>query len=274
VNGIEEVEGDRSDALLREAEEALEDGNHRTAERRAREILAGPPTGNTPRAMALLVRLFIDTEREDEALESLRHLREAGDPLTEADFLESRLRIFRWDLDAASRLLATDPGPEVHPADVLYHRALLAELRGEFDEADRLFSKGGTIDSDICPRPERLSEKAIHRLVDEATRDFPPPVAVTLSNVVVEVADLPDRAIDGPDVHPHILGIYHGLSVGDKSHFAPYGVPDRIRIFKRNVERLAGDRDIAREELRITLLHEIGHHLGFDEEGLEEMGLR
>jgi predicted Zn-dependent protease with MMP-like domain len=49
-------------------------------------------------------------------------------------------------------------------------------------------------------------------------------------------------------------------------------MPARIILFKKNIERYCRDRDEMIEQIRITLLHEIGHHFGFDEEDLEELG--
>ena len=53
----------------------------------------------------------------------------------------------------------------------------------------------------------------------------------------------------------------------------PVIAQDRIRIFKHNLERFTADHDSLVEELRITLLHEIGHHLGWDEDDLAARGL-
>jgi predicted Zn-dependent protease with MMP-like domain len=46
-----------------------------------------------------------------------------------------------------------------------------------------------------------------------------------------------------------------------------------VLLFQRNIERAAADRDEVREEIRVTLLHEIGHHVGWDEHDLADRGL-
>ena len=50
-------------------------------------------------------------------------------------------------------------------------------------------------------------------------------------------------------------------------------LPDRVVVFQRSIERIATDREHLAEELRVTVLHEIGHHFGFDEDGVDAMGL-
>jgi predicted Zn-dependent protease with MMP-like domain len=52
------------------------------------------------------------------------------------------------------------------------------------------------------------------------------------------------------------------------SHF-----PSSIALFQRNLERMARDQDELVEEIRVTLLHEVGHFLGLDEDGLRDLGL-
>ena len=64
------------------------------------------------------------------------------------------------------------------------------------------------------------------------------------------MADTYDAAGEGPATHPSIVTLY-----------------------KRNIEKNAATRADVVEEIRITVLHEVGHHLGYDDEGLDEIGL-
>ncbi|MCA8954949.1 MAG: metallopeptidase family protein, partial [Planctomycetes bacterium] len=76
-----------------------------------------------------------------------------------------------------------------------------------------------------------------------------------------------------PKLHgcaPDSLGVYVGVSVEGQS---ARQLPDRVVVFQRNIERIATDREHLAEELRVTVLHEIGHHFGFDEDGVDAMGL-
>ena len=102
---------------------------------------------------------------------------------------------------------------------------------------------------------------------------FPEDVRAVMSNLRIDLLEVPDPAIDAePDTDPFVLGLYHGVPISEQE-FSPMNPPETVRIFKRNIERLAGDGEDLREQLRITLLHEVGHHLGWDEDDLADRGL-
>ena len=59
----------------------------------------------------------------------------------------------------------------------------------------------------------------------------------------------------------------------DRGGSASGSTPSTIHIFRRNIEHFVGERQEMVDELRVTLLHEVGHYLGMDEEELEALGL-
>jgi predicted Zn-dependent protease with MMP-like domain len=67
--------------------------------------------------------------------------------------------------------------------------------------------------------------------------------------------------------------VFTGVPRGEHGSSASGSVPNTIHIFRRNVEHFVGEREEVVDELRVTLLHEIGHYLGMDEEELEALGL-
>ena len=112
------------------------------------------------------------------------------------------------------------------------------------------------------------------RAVEEALAAVPEEFQPYLENVVVEVRSRPDaklmREYEVPD---DILGLYVGVPLEDKGpELAPTPLPDRILIFRDNLAGMCEDWDELVDEIRITILHEIGHHFGLDEDRLEELG--
>ena len=81
------------------------------------------------------------------------------------------------------------------------------------------------------------------------------------------------EAGDPASTPPELLGLFVGAPNTEASADENAELPPRIFLFQRNLERAAKDRAALREEIRVTLYHEIGHLLGFDEEGVAEMGL-
>jgi predicted Zn-dependent protease with MMP-like domain len=107
--------------------------------------------------------------------------------------------------------------------------------------------------------------------VVEATLDaLPPEVASELGQVSVFVEDAPNADDLTHGVGTDWLGIFEGAS---HSH-GDLPDPPRIRIWVENLWTFCGGRESCfREEVRITLLHEIGHYLGLDEDAVAERGL-
>jgi predicted Zn-dependent protease with MMP-like domain len=179
-----------------------------------------------------------------------------------------------WQLaDAQRRLAQLERDEELAPF-VWREQALLCELRGENAAADALYRRAAELEPENCPLPVRMSDDEALALLRQVIESMPVEVRATLDNVRIDLVDMPDPKADaGPDLCPDLLGLYQGVPIIDSDDARSLSLPGRIRVFKRNVERLALDRDELIAELRITLLHEIGHHIGWDEDELEERGL-
>ncbi|MEW6745256.1 MAG: metallopeptidase family protein [Planctomycetota bacterium] len=270
-----------AERLLEAAREAFDRGELATAARAARKALrhasgASPELRARLRGEALLTLGWILTEQyeDDEALACFAGAREAGFEPGEAQYGEACLRLDRWELDEAEHLLRTGDFPEQRRGAVRYQQAILAELRGRNDEAESLYAEAERLDPQGCPRPVRMSAEEVHALLEEVLASLPAEVQAALDNVVIEIAEIPDPGLTISREHdPQVLGFYRGVPLPEKTLSEGAVLPDRIQIFKRNIERLAADRRELTEELRTTLFHEIGHHLGWDEEDLEARGL-
>lgn len=113
------------------------------------------------------------------------------------------------------------------------------------------------------------------RRVDVALQRLPAGVREYLDNVAIVVEDEPGPASlanhDG-DIE-ELFGLYHGIPRSQRYGGYSMVVPDQITIFRGPLLRAYGSGTELDEQIRITVLHELGHHLGFDEDGLEGMGL-
>ena len=108
------------------------------------------------------------------------------------------------------------------------------------------------------------------RIVDEALESLPEWVVDRVDNLHVIVEEWPSRQQD-PD-GSGLLGIYEGVSLLERGVDYSGFLPDRIVVFMGPHLRLGLSRDELRSEIRTTVLHEIAHHLGIDDDRLHELG--
>ena len=101
-------------------------------------------------------------------------------------------------------------------------------------------------------------------VVEEALDSLPAEIAAGLRNVAVVVEDE-----DSGD--PDLYGVFEGVPITEGGP-APGELPNRIAIFRRPLEADFDDVDELRDEIRITVLHELGHYFGLGEDRLAELG--
>lgn len=100
-------------------------------------------------------------------------------------------------------------------------------------------------------------------MVDEALASLPPGLARMMRNVGVVVED-------GTD--PHLLGLYHGIPLTERTSHYSMALPDKITIFRLAIcARCNTEQDVV-DEVRRTVVHEVGHHFGIDDDRLHELG--
>lgn len=110
------------------------------------------------------------------------------------------------------------------------------------------------------PLPERRFEE----LVGDALEQIPDPLWDRFDNLAVIVEDRHDE-------HPELLGLYEGVPLTERDDYAG-ALPDVIRIFRLPLCALARDRAELVDEIYITVVHELAHHVGLDEARLHELG--
>lgn len=119
-----------------------------------------------------------------------------------------------------------------------------------------------------------VSDVEFDQAVQAALDGIPDEFRAYLDNVMVEVRGRPDASLLAEHEETEdLLGLYVGVPLEDKGpdRAAP-PLPDRILIFRDNLCEVCETREELTEEIRITVLHEIGHHFGLDEDRLADLG--
>ena len=132
----------------------------------------------------------------------------------------------------------------------------------------------------------RMSRREFVRLVRQAYKDVPLKIKQALANVDISVEEWPDAAVAGPGKfagnfeegerevageNASLFGLYVGVPLPERQGGEPE-LPDRIVIYRQPILQSCKNLSDARKEIRITLLHEVGHYLGMDEEDLHRLG--
>jgi predicted Zn-dependent protease with MMP-like domain len=123
--------------------------------------------------------------------------------------------------------------------------------------------------------PYHVSKAHFEELVEKALKSLPPQFAEFLQEVPLEVRDrATQREMRDARVRPDglLLGLYHGRPRTIRSVMDSGAMPDVIYIFQDAIEQCCHTEDELVEQVRTTVLHEIGHHFGMNEEDLEKLG--
>ncbi len=111
-----------------------------------------------------------------------------------------------------------------------------------------------------------MSAERFEELVGDALDSVPAELLDLLDNVVILVEDTDPGGDRG------LLGLYEGYALTARdSHYAGV-LPDRITIFRRPILRMCDSEEDVVREVRVTVVHEIAHHFGIEEERLHELG--
>lgn len=258
--------------LLDEAEDALDDGDPEGALEVCERILRVVPD----HPGALFVAADAERSRGDaeRALEWYRRVTVAAPEHAPAwsGLASIHFDQLRFDDARTALLRALRADPE--NAEAHFVRAMLRERRGDAEGAHRAYLRARQADPQGYPLPIPLEDATIAAVVDEARSALHPSVQTWLEAVAFLVEDVPSedlcREFDPPALPSEILGVFSGNAVTEAGSVP---APLTITLFRRNLERIAQDREHLVEEVRITVLHEIGHFLGLDEDDVEARGL-
>ncbi|SKH94373.1 putative zinc metalloprotease [Mycobacteroides abscessus subsp. bolletii] len=113
--------------------------------------------------------------------------------------------------------------------------------------------------------PVQMGEQRFGELVSDALDAIPPQLAAAIDNVVVLVQD------HHPE-DPELLGLYEGIALTERDSFYAGALPDTITIYREPLLEMCSSEQEVVDEVTITVIHEIAHHFGIDDERLHQLG--
>ena len=113
--------------------------------------------------------------------------------------------------------------------------------------------------------PLEVSRARFDELVADALDQIPAPLARAMDNVVVLTED------EHPE-DPDLLGLYEGVPLTERTHDYAGALPDRITLFREPLRSMCADEPELVHEVLVTVVHEIAHHFGIEEDALHRLG--
>lgn len=121
----------------------------------------------------------------------------------------------------------------------------------------------------------RLTHEEFADAVSEALDSLPDDFGPYMEDLVVDIEDSPDdQTLADLNMRDRrsLLGLYRGVPLTNRSVGQMLRIPERIVLYQRNIERICRTRDQVVDQIRRTVLHEVGHHFGMDEAQLRRLG--
>ena len=260
--------------LIDEAYEALEEARFQEALEMGREALEADP--ESAPGHYLCGAALAEMRHAEEAIPYLRLALDLDSDYPDARFSLASAQFAICHFTAAQHELLKVLKSEKRMADAHYSLGLCLERQGKFAAADESLARAVELAPDRFHAPSRLNRREFDQVVLKAVALLPPYFRDYLNNVPVLVDDLPAEDLlfsADPLLDPELFGLFSGVPLLERSLMDTVPAePDRIHLFQRNIERYCPNRERLLEEIRVTLLHEIGHAMGLDDEGLAKLG--
>ena len=118
-----------------------------------------------------------------------------------------------------------------------------------------------------------MERKQFAKVVEEVLDSLPREFRNRIRNVAVLVEDLPPDQLSPQSGRPKrlLLGLFHGVPTTKKSVFDLPTGPDYVMLYQKNIEAVCSSEAEVREQIRRTVIHELGHYFGMDENQLKDV---
>lgn len=175
----------------------------------------------------------------------------------------------------ARAAFATLVGDSQRGAHAYFHLGMLLEREGKWEQAREHFDKARVLSPEDFPTPPTPTEAEFREEVARAVAALPEDMRRDLTGVPVRAEELPaeeDLLSGEPPLSPSILGLFRGPPLGEPCDGSE--TPCRsVALYRLNLARAVRTREELREQIKVTLLHEVGHLRGEDDQELAARGL-
>jgi tetratricopeptide (TPR) repeat protein len=249
-------------------------GEHRNALRVCDKILLKPLSPNDAAdARFIAARAHFRLGNDAAAMEMLEQSLELRPRDLEILLWKGHAQFETGDYEGARQTyelaLQVEPDdPQAH-----YDHGLVLEKLGETRAAEAEFQRAHDLDPTAYPLPVAISPKELEKIAARVLAELPREFREAIAEVPVLLEDFPSRElVVSSGLTPQILGLFTGNIHQYRNAGAPH--PTAIILYRKNLEKVARTKKGLEREIRITLLHEIAHYLGFDEDDMQDLGLQ
>jgi predicted Zn-dependent protease with MMP-like domain len=190
---------------------------------------------------------------------------------TELAFDLAELSLAAEDARAALRWIEIARKDQENETDAQHLLGRIHEARGDRDAMVAAWQQVRKADLAAPAGPVTISEDELERIASEALHELPAIAREKLEHVPILIDDVPSEELVAEGFDPRTLGVIEGATLADTDQVPTTAT--HIRLFKKNLERIAHDLDELAEEVRITVLHETAHYFGLEDDDLEKIGL-
>lgn len=262
------------DELIDDAYEALEESRFQEALEIGRQAIDADP--DCAPGHYLSGAALVEMRHAEVAIPYLRQALDLDPDYPDARFCLASAQFATAHFSAARYELRRIVAREENMADAHYSLGLCLERQSLYEEADRSILQACKLAPERFQAPFRMTRKEFDLVVRQSMARLPAYFRTYLENVDVMVSDLPAEDLiftSDPFLDPEMFGLFQGTPLVERSLMDTVPCePDRIHLFQRNLERFCKDQPRLVEEIRVTLLHEVGHAMGLDDDGLARLG--
>jgi predicted Zn-dependent protease with MMP-like domain len=149
----------------------------------------------------------------------------------------------------------------------------LGETKAKIEQFLEVFRLDQGLDQDLDPETASDLEDAIVDAAESTILKLPETFRERLANVPIFVEARPNEELVGEGLDPRALGLIEGPTHAEAGSGDLAELPTRITLYSANLLAESVDEDQLRDEVRVTVLHEVGHYFGLEEDDMERLGL-